>query len=214
MAHQKSNCIYLCSPKRVEGTTPLPMITFRRTLDDIDLSSYDTLLFTSKQALFFIDEISNNWQSKQILAVGAQTAKTAKELGAQNIYYPKEFYGSILAEDIVKHFAKAKILYVRPKVVSFDSKKFLEKHKIDISEIILYETNCLFYKEKELDDNAIIVFTSPSTIECFFKNFHWKESYKAVVIGKSTLTKLPKNINATVAKEPTIASCIKTAQNL
>ena len=211
---QQINSIYLCSPKRVEGVNSLPMITFSRLLDSINLEPYDTLLFTSKQALYYIDEISNDWKNKQILAVGVQTAKTAKELGAKDIYHPKEFYGSVLANDIIERFADAKILYIRPKVVSFDSKSFLSSNNIAIEEAILYETTCLKHNEKKLPKDAIIIFTSPSTIECFFKNFQWQESYRAVVIGKSTLTKLPKDVNAVVANEPTINACIERAQNL
>ena len=206
--------IYLCSPKKFEGTQALPMIQFKRVLDALDLESFDTLLFTSKQAIFYTNEVNSNWRKKRILAVGAKTAQIAKELGAQNIYHPKEFYGSHLAKDILKKFADAKILYIRPKVVSFDSKTFLAKEGINIDEAILYETNCLYYENRVLEDNAVIIFTSPSTIECFFKSFEWKNGYKAVVIGKSTLTKLPKIVtNVKVAKVATIASCIETAQN-
>ncbi len=211
---QPKNSIYLCSPKRVEGVNSLPMITFSRLLDSINLEPYDTLLFTSKQALYYTNEISSDWKNKQILAVGAQTAKTAKELGAKDIYYPKEFYGLVLAKDILERFSNAKILYIRPKVVSFDSKSFLSSNNIAIDEAILYETTCVQYKEKKLPKDAIIIFTSPSTIECFFKNFQWQESYRAVVIGKSTLAKLPDGVDAAVAKEPTITSCIKRAHDL
>jgi len=190
------------------------MIKFKRVLDYLDLSDFDTLLLTSKQAVYFLDEINSQWRDKKILAVGKQTARVCKELGAKDIYNPKEFYAESLANDILNRFKDAKILYVRPRVVSFDSKAFLSNAGINIKEAILYETTCIQYENKILDEHAVIIFTSPSTIECFFKSFKWKGSYTAVVIGKSTLTKLPKHVNAFVAEEPTIASCIETAQKL
>ena len=206
-----SRKIYLCSPKQYEGAISLPMIEFKRVLNSIDLSRYDTLMFTSKQAIYFTEEINKSWRDKYILAVGAVTAKVAKELGAKEIYHPKEFYGETLANDIVKNFKDRKILYIRPKIISFDSKNFLKKYDINIEEKILYETLCVNYNNKYLEKESIIIFTSPSTIECFFKNFEWDSSFRAVVIGKSTLSKLPNKINAYVANEATISSCIEKA---
>lgn len=211
---KKKNSIFLCSPKKVEGTNALPMIKFKRLKDSLDLKKYDSLIFTSKQAVIFTDEINKEWKSKKILAVGKATANLAQKLGAKNIYYPKEFYGESLANDIVKNFKNLKMLYLRPKVISFDSKSFLKKNGIDIEEEILYETRCIEYKNKELPKNSIIIFTSPSTIDCFFKSFNWDNSYKAIVIGKSTLNNLPKYIKAYVADEPTIDSCVEKAKEI
>ena len=210
----KSKNIYLCSPKEFEGTISLPMIEFTRLKTSIYLSDVDTILFTSKQAIIYLDEISNEWQNKKILAVGSATAKMAKELGATDIYNPKEFYGEVLANDILEKFSDSKIVYIRPKVVSFDSKAFLSDRGIDIKEEILYETTCKEHSGKELEDGAVIIFTSPSTIECFFKSFSWDSSYKAVVIGKTTLKNLPQNVTAYVANEATISSCVAKAQEI
>ena len=187
------------------------MIEFKLLKKSIELKDVDTLLFTSKQAVVYTDKISKDWKSKKILAVGGATAKMAKELGATDIYYPKEFYGKSLAKDIIENFSDKKLLYIRPKVVAFDSKKFLSSFGIDIKEEIIYETNCIEYKNKTLDKNAIIIFTSPSTIECFFKSFKWQKGYKAVVIGKTTLKNLPQDIDVYVANKPTIDSCIEKA---
>ena len=208
------NKIYLCSPKEFKGAISLPMIEFTRLKKSIDLSDVDTILFTSKQAIIYLDEISNEWQNKKILAVGSATAKMAKELGATDIYHPKEFYGEVLASDILEKFRDRKIVYIRPKVVSFDSKAFLSNKGIDIKEEILYETTCKEHSGKELEEGAVIIFTSPSTIECFFKSFSWDSSYKAVVIGKSTLKNLPKNVTAFVSEEATIDSCVKKAKEI
>ena len=206
--------IYLCSPKKYDGCEHLPMIEFKRVVNTLDLDEFDAIIFTSKQAIVYANEINSSWKSKKILAVGKATAKIARELGAKDVYNPKEFYGKELAKDIISYFANLKIVYLRPKVVAFDSVEFLKKAGIDAKEQIIYETNCVEYKNYRLSDDAIIVFTSPSTIDCFFKSFEWKSSYKAVVIGKSTLKTLPNNINAYIADVPTIDACIKKAQSL
>jgi len=209
-----NSSIYLCSPKVYKNSISLPLIKFKRLKESLNLTAYTTLLFTSKQAVIYTNEISNSWKEKKILAVGSATAKIAKELGAINVYHPKEFYGKELAKDIIDKFNKDKILYIRPKIVAFDSKAFLLNKGIDINEEIIYETNCVEYSNKKLDENAIIIFTSPSTIDCFLKSFKWNSNWRAVVIGKTTLNNLNNNIIAYVADKPTINSCIEKAYEL
>ena len=206
--------IYLCSPKKFSNTLSLPTIEFNLLVNELDLDSFDTILFTSKQAILYTDRLNSSWKSKKILAVGEATKNFAKELGAKDIYHPKEYYGKVLANDILQHFKDRKIVYIRPKVISFDSKAFLKSFGIDIAEKIIYETRCKEYKNRELEKNSIIIFTSPSTIKCFFNSFSWDESFRAVVIGKSTLQNLPKNIKAYIANKPTIAACVEKAKEI
>jgi len=214
MSRQKRE-IYLLSPLAKEGTISLPMISFSLYDELIDLAPYDILLFTSKQAVK--SAYSLNPKAKEIpaLAIGSATAKSITSLGGIVLYQAKEFYGKNLSQDIIQKFKDKNILYLRPKVVSFDSKSFLEKAHITIEEQIIYETNCCNYSIKEKPQkNAIIIFTSPSTIKCFLSNFEWDKSYTAVVIGKATLKHLPKNIKVEVADVPLIESCVEKAKTL
>ena len=211
---KKVRPIYLCSPKRAKDTLPLPLIEFSLIKDKIDYQGCDTLMFTSKQAIYYTNELDKNWIKYPVIAIGSVTKEVAKSFGAKVIYQPANFYGEELAKDILKFFKDRKILYIRPKVVSFDSKSFLEKEGVWIKEEIIYKTSCVEYKDKTLQKNAIIIFTSPSTIKCFFKNFKWDDSFIAVVIGKSTLKNLPSYVKAVVANTPTIDSCIEKAKSI
>jgi uroporphyrinogen-III synthase len=207
--------IYLCSPKKFEGVISLPMITFQMIAQSLDLEEFDTLLFSSKQAVFFTDKLNPKWKEKFIIAVGPATKEKALELGATNIYYPKEFYGEKLAQDIIEKFKNKKILYPRPNVISFDHKSFLEQYNIAIEEKIIYKTTCKEYQNTKLKPNSIIIFTSPSTIQCFFKNFKWDKSFQAIVIGKTTLKNIPKEVEKVfIAKEPTIKACVEKAKEV
>jgi len=207
--------IYLLSPTAREGTVSLPMITFSMTSKSIDFSKSDTLLFTSKQAVITANNIDEKWKSYPCIAIGPATKKQIESLGGNVIYFPKEFYGKSLSRDIASFFKDRKLLYLRPKEVSFDSKSFLEKEGIKLEEQVIYETSCLQYTLEDIPQkDAIIIFTSPSTIHCFLKNFDWDESYTAVVIGKATKVHLPKNANFVVADEPLISSCIEKARTL
>ncbi len=209
------SAIYLLSPVAREGTVSLPVITFSITAKSIDFSSTDTLLFTSKQAVVSADAIDKNWKNFPCIAIGPATKKQIEALGGQVIYTPKAFYGETLSTDIVTFFSDKKLLYLRPKEVSFDSKSFLEKEGIVIEEKIIYETSCIWYEEDNKPvKGAVIIFTSPSTIHCFLKNFVWDESYTAVVIGNATQAHLPSQANFVVADEPSIAACIEKAHTI
>jgi len=206
--------VYLLSPSAREGTVPLPMITFSVTAESIDFSKSDTLLFTSKQAVITAEYIDETWKNHPCIAIGPATKKQIESLGGKVVYFPKEFYGENLSQDIARFFKERKLLYLRPKEVSFDAKGFLKKEGIDLQEQIIYETSCIAYTAalEKPSENAIIIFTSPSTIHCFLKNFEWNDSYTAIVIGKATKVHLPENANFLVADEPLIASCIEKAQ--
>jgi uroporphyrinogen-III synthase len=101
---------------------------------------------------------------------------------------------------------------LRPKEVSFDSKAYLEKVGIVLEEQVIYETSCVKYAiDDKPKESATIIFTSPSTIKCFFENFEWHESYMAVLIGNATKEHLPSYCKFVVADEPLIDSCIRKA---
>jgi len=207
--------IYLLSPLEKEGTISLPMIKFSLVADKIDFSLCDTLMFTSKQAVVSVDAIDKKWKEYPCVAIGGATKKKIEELGGEVIYHPKEFYGEVLAKDILNNFSDKKLLYLRPKEVSFDSKAYLEKNGIDLEEQVIYETSCMKYaKEQKPREGAIIIFTSPSTIKCFFKNFEWDSSYMAVLIGHATKEHLPDYCKYVVADEPLIDACVGKAKEL
>lgn len=204
--------IYLLSPKVKEGVESLPMISFTQTTNSIDFSTCDTLMFTSKQAVVTANNIDKSWKKIPCIAVGIATKKQIEELGGEVIYHPKEFYGEELAKDIEKFFKKREILYLRPATVMFNSKEYLAKKDITLQEQIIYKTSCIKYDiSTQPPQNSIIIFTSPSTINCFLENFSWLDSYTAIVIGKTTKVHLPLNAKFEVADTPLIDSCIKKA---
>jgi uroporphyrinogen-III synthase len=207
--------IYLLSPLKKKGTISLPMISFELVAKSIDFRDCDTLMFTSKQAVVSVDNIDKKWKEYPSIAIGGATKEKIEELGGKVIYYPKKFYGKNLAQDIKEYFRDKKILYLRPKVISFDSKAFLEKENIELCEQIIYETKCKSYSiDSKPKKGAIIIFTSPSTIRCFFKNFLWDSSYIAILIGKATKEHLPKECKYYISDEPLINSCIKKAKEI
>ena len=207
--------IYLLSPTSKPDTIHLPMIYFSLLDVQIDFSACDTLMFSSKQAVKSAELLNPAWKNFPCLAIGKATANTIESLGGKVIYQPKTFYAVTLAEDIVSKFKDKNILYLRPKDVSFDSKTFLKNAGLTLQEQIIYETSCVTYESKDKPlKNAIIIFTSPSSIHCFLENFEWNESYTAVVIGEATKEFLPTNARYEVADTPLIDSCIAKAKEI
>jgi uroporphyrinogen-III synthase len=179
--------IYLLSPTQKEGTIHLPMIQFDLCDVKVDLTHIDLLLFTSAQGVKSVDKLTGAWKALPSLSIGTATQYTITDLGGKVVYSAKKFYADQLAKDIILKYRDKKILYIRPKIVSFDIKGYLANKGMVLEEAIVYETSCVTYDlvHKPLE-GAVIIFTSPSTITCFFKNFDWDESYTAVVIGEST----------------------------
>ena len=210
-----SKLIYLLSPLKKEGTISLPMISFSLLTNKIDFSVCDTLMFTSKQAVVSANSINACWKNYPCIAIGNATKKKIEELGGNVIYAPKKFYAKALAKEIKEQFSDRKLLYLRPKEVSFDSKAYLKEHNIELEEQIIYETFCVKYALKDKPkENAIIIFTSPSTINCFFENFEWHKSYIAILIGHATKEHLPKVCRYVIADEPLIDACVKKAKEV
>ena len=207
--------VYLLSPLKREEVRALPMIFFERVADKIDFAECDTLMFTSKQAVITADEIDPKWRKYPSIAIGKATAKTIESFGGKVFYRPEDFYSDVLSRDIATYFKERKILYLRPRDVSFDAKSYLAQQGVHLDEQIIYNTSCISYpKYQQPADNAVIIFTSPSTIHCFFKNFSWQPHYTAVVIGKATLQHLPDDVDVAVADQPLIDACIEKARQI
>jgi uroporphyrinogen-III synthase len=207
--------IYLLSPVKKEGAQSLPMISFETIAQQIDFTVCDTLMFTSKQAVLTADKIDPRWREYPAVTIGKATADLITARGGNVVYQPENFYGETLSRDIVTYFKKRKILYLRPKEVSFDAKSYLAQEGIQLHEQIIYQTMCITYpKEKQPDENAVIIFTSPSTIRCFLKNFRWHPHYTAVVIGHATRQHLPEGADVVIADQPLIDACVEKAREI
>jgi uroporphyrinogen-III synthase len=188
------------------------MIRFEIAADRIDYQGCDTLMFTSKQAVQSAETIDPEWKRYPAVAIGPATAERIRKLGGEVLHQPREFYGKNLAEDLRDLFRDRRLLYLRPERVSFDSRAFLSEAGITLREQVIYRTRCRTYpREAAPPPDAIIVFTSPSTIHCFLENFPWRESYRAVVIGEATLTHLPRGARVLVAERPSIDACVQKA---
>ena len=104
-----------------------------------------------------------------------------------------------------------KVLYIKALRTVSNLVKILKGNNILIDELVTYQTSCK-KSNISLEDNSVFIFTSPSSVECFFNQYKWKDNYKAIVIGKTTAKYLPKEVHYTISSETSIDECINLAQ--
>lgn len=207
--------IYILSEKKYKDTKNIPVILIKQIQRNINLDSYDTLIFSSKNGVKAIDAINKTWKKIKSYSIGKGTSKEIKKLGGNLVYEAKNSYGDKFADEIKEKLKGKKTLFLRAKVVTSSLNKILENAGVLLYQEVVYETTCSSCENLQSPVNgSFIIFSSPSTIECFFKCFKWNNSYKAVVIGEKTAAYMPKHIPFVTSKDQTIASCIQLCKIL
>ncbi len=207
--------IYILSEKAYEGAENLPCIMIVYKAKKIDLSCYDALIFSSKNGVSAIDKINPLWKKIPSFSIGTGTSKAVEELGGSVVYSARSSYGDDFAKEIKGMLDGKKALFLRAEVVTSSLNSILQDAGVILSEEVVYVTVCrACEKLKKPPKGAIMIFSSPSTIHCFFNCFTWDESYKAVVIGDVTASYMPKNISFIKSPKQTIPDCIALARTL
>jgi len=181
----------------------------------IDFSKYDYLIITSKQASKALQQYDKKeYINKPALCVSKQSAKSFEGLGGQVLAVGRG-YGDNLIEQINSFEKEKKWLYLRAKIVASDFVVTCKKNSYFIDEAVVYESDCAeAMQEVKVEEDAILIFTSPSSVKCFLKNHSFLNTQQIIVIGKTTAKALPKNIDYMLSNETTIESCIQIAHSL
>ncbi len=192
------------------------MIRFSILVQRIDFSRYDGVIFTSKQGVKALDEISGGrWRTLPAAAIGEQTAKEIEKRGGEVVYIASQAYGDVLAQELSERFGGFRWLYPRPKVVVSKIAARLRERGIVVDERVIYETVCVPYKKREAPQKgAALLFTAPSVVRCFFENFEWDSTWHPVAIGHKTAQAFPDFVKPHIAPSPSLESAVKFARNL
>ncbi len=207
--------IFVLSQKPFTDAKNLPVIVFDYFDVDIDLSKYDALIFTSKNGVIALDRLTPLWKKIPSYSIGSGTSKAIRELGGEIVYEAKSSYGDNFAKEIEKKLAQKRVVFFRPKVVTSKLNIILKEAGVLLDELVIYETKCNECKKLSKPPlGSYIIFSSPSTIECFLNCFEWDDSYQAIVIGDKTASFMPKYIPYTISKIQTIDACILLAKEI
>jgi len=204
--------IYLFATSKSEHAINIKSLDVRFLKPDIDFSCYDYLIITSKQTVKALEQYDKeDFIDIPALCVSVKTAVAYSEFGGK-ILDSGDGYGDNLIKNIKEFSKDTRWLYLRAELIASD---FVQKSRDEgylIDEKILYVSEC---SQEILDvrvsDDSTLIFTSPSSIECFLKNNSIHPDAKIIVIGKTTANYLPQNIECIVSEKTSIESCIELA---
>ena len=181
----------------------------------INFSKYDYLIVTSKQTCEALKQYeTQSYIEKKALCVSVASAASFESLGG-TVLDIGGGYGDNLVDKIKSYPKETKWLYLRAKVVASDFVEVCKNDGYDIDEEILYESDCSQeILDIKVEDESVLIFTSPSSLNCFLTTHKISEKSKLIVIGKTTAKAVPKDIKYILSSKTTIDSCMEIAVNL
>ena len=203
--------IYLLSNQKYIDVENLEVFQIEYIKSEIDLLKYDALVFTSKNAVYSLDSFNKDWKKIPSFVIAPKTASVIEKLGGKVVFTGVTSHGNEFAKELINLLKNKKVLYIKAFKTVSNLVEILKSNDILLDELVAYKTSCKKSNIK-LENNSVFIFTSPSSVECFFSQYSWKESYKAIVIGKTTAEYLPKNINYLISPQTSIDECIKLAK--
>ena len=209
---RKAPEIYLLNDKKVKGAKNLPMFEIEPQVSAIDFASYDALIVTSQNALLSVDTMGSTWKTRPVYAIAPKTAQVVKQLGGHLRFVGKTKHGDSFAQELLEPLKGQRVLYLRGAKSVSNLTSILNENGVACDEAIVYKTVCKSYPEKiVLPKHATVIFSSPSTIDCFLKNAEWDESYRAIAIGETTARHFPSTITPVIADTTSLESCVSKA---
>jgi uroporphyrinogen-III synthase len=205
--------IYLLSNQKYSDIENIEVFKIDYIKNKIDLTKYDALIFTSKNAVLSLDSFNKDWKKIPSFAIAPKTANFIKDYGGNLIFTGVTSHGNDFAKELIELLKNKKVLYIKALKTVSNLVEILKENHIDIDELVTYQTICN-NTDLILEDNSVFIFTSPSSVECFFKQYEWRDNYKAIVIGKTTANYLPKYIEYKISQETSIDECIKLAKQI
>jgi uroporphyrinogen-III synthase len=203
--------IYLLSNQKYPEVENIAVFQIEYIKSKINLLKYDALIFTSKNAVYSLDSFNKDWKKIPSFVIAPITAQVIEELGGKISFTGITSHGNDFAKELIELLNNKKVLYVKALKTVSNLVDILKNNNVLLDELVVYETSCK-RNNITLEKGSIFIFTSPSSVECFFKQYSWNDSYKAIVIGKTTAMYLPKDIDYMISSETSIPECINLAK--
>ena len=201
-----SKKVYLFSTSSHPDATSIKSLDITFLKPEIDFSKYDNFILTSKQAVESLKQYKNVLL-KPAVCISSQTAQAYRDIGG-TVLTTGNGYGDTLEKTILSYHSAVKWLYLRAKVVASNFVLICQEKGCSIDDRVVYESKCSkAINEVKIEGDATLIFTSPSSVQCFLKNNTISTSSQVIVIGKTTAKSLPKDIGYLISKEKNIQSC-------
>ena len=181
----------------------------------IDFSAIDYLIITSKQAVKALQNyVKESYIDKKALCISKASAASYEEIGGDVLKIGKG-YGDSLEETIKNYPKTTRWLYLRAETVASDFAKRLNNEGYTINEAVVYKSECsLQILQSKVPNDAILIFTSPSSVKCYLQTHRFLPTQKIVVIGKTTAKAIPKEFGYILSDTTSVQSCIEIAEKL
>jgi len=206
--------IYILTNEPQNEILNYPVIKINFLSPFFSFENINYLIFTSKNGVRAVDKITDEWKKIPSFAIGKATAKEIEKLSGRIEYIAKSAYGDEFAKEIIEKYQNKNFLFLRAKKIISPISEIFKNSSNSLKEVIVYETVCNNPEEK-LKKPAVVIFSSPSTVECFSKIENFKNIIP-IAIGKKTkniLEKYTEN-NILMPNTPSIKECIKLAKKV
>jgi len=212
MVYVMKNKIYLFSISSHSKAKSINSLSIKFLKPKINFSKYDYFIITSKQTSESLKQYKKeDYINKPALAVSTQSALSYENLGGK-VLAVGGGYGDNLISKIKSYPKDTKWLYLRAKVVASDFVEICKNDGYNVDESIVYESDCSKeILECSVEDDSILIFTSPSSLNCFLKTHKLSKKNKIIVIGKTTAKAVPKCFEYIISQKTTIESCMEIA---
>lgn len=206
--------IYLISKTPYEGVIHIPILTITFLTPLIDFTRYQGIIITSKQSLIALENYTFSWEKLGCICVSEGTAEAARKAGAVEVYVA-DGYARSIPEVMQRESLGGRWLYVRPRVIASEWVERTASLGVELDEAVVYETTC---NEDaggmKIEENAILVFTSPSSIECFGKYYAILATHSIVAIGRTTRDAFKGAKEVWISPDTSISSAIELARKI
>lgn len=201
--------LFSTSKKEYPNITSINSLDIEFLKPEINFSKYDYFIITSKQisqALLAYDK--EKYKEIKALCISFATAKSYEGLDAE-VLAIAEGYGESILDVIRRYPLESKWLYLRGEKVASNFALKSRDAGYSVDEAILYKSSCSHeMKGWTFEKESTLIFTSPSSVECYLKTYDFSSDMRVIVIGKSTAKAIPKNIAYEIAENTSIEACI------
>ena len=212
----RAKMIYLVgSNLEFKGVKTLVLNEIKFNKFSVNLAEFGALILTSKNSVNALKFNRILPASLQIYSIGESTSRAASEFGFSQIYTAKNAHGNDFAAESATLLKGKKTLFLRARETASSVSEILRENGVNLTQIIAYENVFKpLEKEQKPPKNSVIIFTAPSAVRNFTRNFGWDESYKAVAIGLTTAEELEIFTSPAVSAQQNINSCVSLAKTL
>ena len=134
--------IYLLSNQKYSDVENLEVFHIEYIKSDINLTSYDALIFTSKNAVYSLNSFNEDWKNINSYSIAPKTAQTIENLGGKVVFTGITSHGNEFAQELISLLKNKKVLYIKALKTVSNLVEILKENNILVNELITYQTSC------------------------------------------------------------------------